>query len=138
MFHLVVNVEPLETERFLVVLAFGNDGYLVDACCPIYEDAGKAIDFIRTVLATHGQTAATLWTSDKELYGAFLSIAGLGAELKHRNQTQETGRFIAQHANILTEFHEIKPIEPKPELPRWRRWLFIMLEKIGGNGKYEI
>jgi hypothetical protein len=142
MFHILTNVETIETEKFLVVLAFGNDGYLVDSCCPVYEGEAHAVDFIRKLLATHGQTTATVWTSTQALYMVFLAEPGLGAELKHRDDTIETSNFVKRHSDILIEFHEIEPLVPKPVLPKWRKRLFLWLQKlmnkVGGNGHYEI
>jgi hypothetical protein len=142
MFHIVTNVETVETERFLVVIAFGPDGYLVDYCCPTYEGPAKAVEFVGYLLKAHGQSSARLWTSNTELYTAFLSVPGIGAEIKHPDDTAETKRMIDKDKKILIEFHEIKPQVPKPKLPAWRMWLFLFLEKltekVKGAEKYEI
>lgn len=142
MFHVITNIETVETEHFLVVIAFGPEGYLVDYCCPIYEGPAKAVEFVGNLLEAHGQSAARLWTSSTELYTALLSVPGIGAEIKHRDDTAETRRLIEKDKEILMEFHEIKPRVPKLKLPAWRKRLFLLLEKITkkvrGADKYEV
>lgn len=140
--HVIANVERVETQQFLVVIAFGPDGYLVDYCCPTYEGPDKAVEFIGNLLKSHGQSPVRLWTSNTELYTAFLSVPGIGAEIKHPDDTAETKRMIEKDKKILIEFHEIKPRVPKPKLPAWRRRLFLLLEKITekvkGADRFEI
>lgn len=140
--HIITNVETVETHRFLVVIVFGPDGYLADYCCPTYEGPAKAVEFIGYLLKSHGQSAARIWTSNPELYTAFLSVPGIGAEIKHPDDTAETKRMIEKDKKILIEFQEIKPRVPKPKLPAWRRRLFLLLERVAqivkGAENYEI
>lgn len=142
MFHLITNIERLETEHFLAVLVFSDDGYLVDACAHLYKGEAHAVNYIHEVLQRHGQSATRIWTSNHALFIALLKEPGLGVELKHRDSTAETGHFIERYRDILIDLYEIEPLTPLPKLPTWRRWLFNMLQKIttkiGGNGKYEI
>jgi hypothetical protein len=130
MFNVITNVETVETEQFLVVIVFGHDGYLADYCCPLYQGVQHAVEFISNSLMIHGETSALVWTSNNQLYTALLNVPGLAVEIKHRNDTNLTKRYIDNDREILIEFYGIKPSVPLPKLPKWRKRLLLWLEKI--------
>ncbi|WP_342540978.1 hypothetical protein MHI39_07285 [Heyndrickxia sp. FSL K6-6286] len=133
----VVNIEQLETKRFIVVNIYDDEmGFLIDQVIRPFESCEQVIEVLREVGTSH------VWTSDRQLYGLLLQTVGIGAEIKHHDDTRETRQVIEGQRELLTELFDIPPMKPKPKLPRWRRWLYVVLtkfiNKIGGNGKYDI
>lgn len=128
----VVNIEQIETKRFVVVNIYDNEmGFLIDQVIRPFESYEQAVEVLREVGASH------VWTSDSQLYGLLLQTAGIGVEIKHASDTTCTRRAIEQHADLLTDLFNIVPLEPLPELPKWRRWtcdkLTRLIDIIGGG-----
>jgi hypothetical protein len=142
MFTVITNVEQIEDNPFLVVLVFDADGYQVDACYRPYENVADAIIFISEVMDVFGQSNYKALTSNRELFARMITEPGIVVEIKHPDDTGETGRFIKRNEDILRGFYNVATKPLKPQLPRWRVWLFLWLEKITekirGADKYEI
>ncbi|MGG3622848.1 hypothetical protein ABES25_04705 [Bacillus gobiensis] len=128
---IIANVERLENELFLVVVLYGDDGYIADRVIVPYENAESAVITIAEVAYK-----VDVWSSDTTLYKAMLEVPGLNGIIKHPDDTSETGRQIEELMQILRQEFE------RPALPRWRKWLSSLFRRmtrlIEGDGKYEI
>lgn len=139
---IITDVVRLFETDFLVALVFGEDGQLVDNCVTKYDDVMQAAIKIGDIAEAHGKTNYSVWTSNKEFFTFFLALPGVAVELKHPDDVEDCRKFAERNADILKEFYHIEEPPKLPELPRWRKRLFLWLEKltnkIGGNGNYEI
>jgi hypothetical protein len=130
MYTVIVNIEQLESEPFLVVLVFNSEGYQVDACYRPFTSNADAIIFMSDVLAALEQTTYKVLTSNKELFATMATVPGIVVDIKHPDDTAETSRFIERNRDTLKDFYGIETEQSKPQLPRWRFRLFLLLQKL--------
>jgi hypothetical protein len=136
----IANVEYIEATPFLVIALY--DRYLIDAIIEPFESVERAVERLHDVAARHSQTALDVWTSNRDLFATLLQTPGLNGIIKHSDDTRDTLALIKQYESILYEVHDIEPIVKKPPLPRWRRFVLSMLQKlekiVKGAEKYDI
>ncbi|MFE4430831.1 hypothetical protein ACFRH9_28315 [Peribacillus butanolivorans] len=139
---IVANVERVEAMEFIVLNIYDDNGQLSDQTIKPFEDYKVAVDLLGDEMCVLNQMHFEVFTSNPKLYGSLLAIPGAAVSLKHRNQTADTKASIEQASDIMRELYEIQPIEPLQTLPKWRKRLFIMVQKLAdklkGAGKYEI
>jgi hypothetical protein len=135
----VVNVEHLEATPFLVVNLY--DKYLSDQIIAPYESPSQAIECMKDLMAQHDCSVFCL-TSNRDIYALTLNTPGINGMIKHYEDTKETASSLKVAEDVLRDLYDITPIEPLPQLPKWRKRLFysflIIANKLGGNGHYEI
>jgi hypothetical protein len=141
-FLAIVNVETIEASRFLVINLYGENGYLIDQIIAPTTTEDETVRKLRELALIYGQTDFECWTSDPSLFKRFLTEPGIAASLKHRDDTIDTHYAILEHEPILRQLYDIEPIVKKPPLPRWRRFILSLLQKLEkiiiGDGKYEV
>lgn len=134
------NIERIETSDFIVLNIYDDSGQLAEQTIKPFEDFAKVAELIQDEMAVFKQHHFEVWTSDPILYGELLAIPGVAASLKHRDQTADTKRAIKQAEDVLINLYEIPPQKPLPPLPKWRRWLFVVVQnlanKLKGDGLY--
>ncbi len=139
---IVSNVERLEATPFLVAILYGQDGQRLDEMIFPFESYELALLIIQELAQRNGVKSFELWTSDNRLYLLSLQTPGIAGTIKHASDTIDTRRMVEYNADILRELYEIKPLIPKPPLPKWRAFLVRTIRKllkiIEGDGKYEI
>ncbi|MFB5932990.1 hypothetical protein ACE8FZ_06710 [Peribacillus frigoritolerans] len=136
------NIERVEATEFIVFNAYDDAGQLAGSIIKPFESIPEAVDLIRDEMYVLNQMHFEVYTSNQKLYGSLLAIPGAAVSLKHRDQTADTRASIEQASDIMRELYEIQPIEPLPTLPKWRKRLFVLVQKLAnklkGAGKYEI
>ncbi|MFK4388799.1 hypothetical protein ABH916_000727 [Peribacillus frigoritolerans] len=139
---LSANVERVKAGEFIVLNIYDDAGQLSEQTVKPFEGYKAAVDLIRDELYVLNQMHFEAYTSDPKLYGELLAVPGVAVSLKHRDQTADTKASIDQIADVLIELYEIPPTKPLAPLPKWRKRLFIMAQKLAdtlkGAGKYEI
>lgn len=136
------NVERIEATEFIVLNAYDDAGQLADSIIKPFEGFPVAVDLLRDEMYVLNQMHFEVYTSNQKLYGSLLAIPGAAVSIKHRDQTADTKASIEQASDIMRELYDIQSIEPLPTLPKWRKRLFNMVQKLAdklkGAGKYEI
>ncbi|MFB6803430.1 hypothetical protein ACFCVU_20020 [Peribacillus butanolivorans] len=139
---IIANIERIDATEFIVLNAYDDAGQLADSVIKPFEGIPAAVDLIRDGMYVLNQMHFEVYTSNPKLYGSLIAIPGAAVSLKHRDQTVDTRASIEQVFDIMRELYEIQPIEPLPTLSKWRKRLFIMVQKLAdklkGAGKYEI
>ncbi|MEK4061683.1 MULTISPECIES: hypothetical protein [unclassified Paenibacillus] len=148
---IIVETAAVESAKFLSAQLFDSAGHLLDSLIypwPDFATPEIAVQAAQELAAAHRIDVVELWTSDIALYAACLSVAGVGAAIKHPSDTVSARRAVEDIREVLIELHGIKrdipdePLPSLPPLPRWRAWLAkyirTLLTKIEGAGKYGI
>ncbi|WP_199880718.1 hypothetical protein [Bacillus massiliglaciei] len=134
------NVERLETVDFIVLNIYDDSGQLVEQTIKPFESYRQTVELIRDEMYVINKIHFDAWTSEPKLFGELIAVPGVFASLKHRDQTSDTKRAIEQVEDVLREIYEIPLREPLPLLPKWRRWLFGLIQnlanKLKGDGIY--
>ncbi|MEO2074855.1 MAG: hypothetical protein ABGX20_05610 [Bacillus sp. (in: firmicutes)] len=133
----ICNVEKLESNEFLVVNLY--DKYLIDQIIGPYEGPERAIERIKE-LVEHYNGSVLLLTANKDIYSLTLNEPGIRGMIKHYDSVSETASSLKDAEEVLRDLYTIEPIVPLPELPKWRKKLFLffvrLTDRIGGSGKY--
>lgn len=145
---IIVETAAIESMTFLSAQLYGPDGHLLDSLIYPWPDHATpeiAVQAVQELAAVHRFDAAELWTSDTRIYAACLSVAGVGAAIKHPSDTASACRAVEDNRAILTELYDIKPVIPPvplPPLPRWRaviaKYVRAILKTIEGDGHFGI
>jgi hypothetical protein len=136
-FLAIVNVEAIEASKFLVINLYGENGYLIDQIIALATTEDETVRKLRELALIYGQTDFECWTSDPSLYKRLLTEPGIAVSIKHRDDTIDTYNAILEHDSILRELYDIEPIIERPTLPKWRRFLLALLEKLENSLKGE-
>jgi hypothetical protein len=141
-FLATVNVEAIEASKFLVINLYGENGYLIDQIIALATTEDETVRKLRELALIYGQTDFECWTSDPSLFKRFLTEPGIAVSIKHRDDTLDTHRAIRELEPVLRELYDIEPIVKKPPLPKWRRFVLSLLQKlekiVKGAEKYYI
>lgn len=139
----VVNIEQIEASKFTAINVYdGETGNLIDQLIYEFEGLNEIVERLQEVAGFYKQTDLEVWTSNLEIFTEFLKKVGLAAVIKHRSDTIDTLYAVRDHEKILRDMYSIKPIIKKPDAPRWRRGLILLLQKLTnklkGDFNYEI
>jgi hypothetical protein len=141
-FLAIVNIETIEASKFLVINLYGTTGHLVDQIIAPATTEDETVQKLRELALIYGRTDFECWTSDPSLFKRFLTEPGIAVSIKHSDDTRDTYRAIRELEPVLRELYDIEPIVKKPPLPRWRRFVLSLLQKlekiVKGAGKYDI
>jgi hypothetical protein len=141
-FLAIVNVEAIEASKFLVINLYGTTGHLVDQIIAPATTEDETVQKLRELALIYDQLDFECWTSDPSLFKRFLTEPGIAVSLKHRDDTLDTYYTIRDYERTLRELYNIEPIVKKPPLPKWRRFVLSLLQKlekiVKGAEKYDI
>jgi len=141
-FLAIVNIESIEASKFLVINLYGATGHLVDQIVTPATTEDETVQKLRELALIYDQLDFECWTSDPSLFKRFLTEPGIAVSIKHPDDTLDTHRAIRELEPVLRELYDIEPIVKKPPLPRWRRFVLSLLQKlekiVKGAEKYGI
>lgn len=139
---IIVNIEPLQSVQFLVILMYDDKGSQCEQLTVPYEDNDQLVQRIYQLKKSYQIQSVDVYTSSKDIFRLLFNMPGILCFIKHPDDTKICQSVLVTNRELIMDIYSIGTDGYKRKLPSWRqclaRWLRRILKIVEGNGKYEI